>query len=186
MFMGMRRAQRRCSGKTGGKFFKVAAARGDLIYCIYLLPVPGSAARPGAGAKPCCWENVRFGDLPHAVPRGNRGAHSPPERLNPLVLAYVGDAVFELFVRTVLAGEHDAKAHALHVMSSRRVRAGAQAAAARGLFDELSEEERAVFLRGRNAKTHSAPRHAESGEYSYATALECLFGYLYLPTARSA
>ena len=108
------------------------------------------------------------------------GRAAPPERLNPLVLAYVGDAVFELFVRTVLADEHDAKAHALHVMSSRRVRAGAQAAAARGLFDELSEEERAVFLRGRNAKTHSAPRHAESGEYSYATALECLFGYLYL------
>ena len=107
-------------------------------------------------------------------------AANDPAQLNPLVLAYAGDAVFELFVRTVLIDGHDAKAHALHVMSSRRVRASAQAKAARALFEELSEKERAVFLRGRNAKPHSLPKNADVEDYSYATALEAVLGYVYL------
>ncbi|MGI6150968.1 MAG: Mini-ribonuclease 3 [Christensenellales bacterium] len=102
------------------------------------------------------------------------------DRLNPLVLAYVGDAVFELYVRTMLIDAHDAKAHALHRMSADRVRASAQAKAAKGIFAELTEQESAVFTRARNAKPHTMPKNAQPEEYSHATALEAVIGYAYL------
>lgn len=100
--------------------------------------------------------------------------------LNPLVLAYIGDAVFELYVRTMLIDAHDAKAQALHRMSANRVRASAQARAAKGLFAELTERERAVFTRARNAKPNTMPKNAEPEDYSHATAFEAVIGCAYL------
>lgn len=101
-------------------------------------------------------------------------------QLNPLALAYVGDTVYDLAVRTYLVQGHDAKAHALHVASSARVRASAQAAAAKVVLGRLDDVELSVFRRARNAKPGSIPKNAKPEDYAAATGLEALFGYLFL------
>jgi ribonuclease-3 family protein len=88
--------------------------------------------------------------------------------------------VYDLAVRTLLIDTHDAKAHALHMMSARRVRAQAQADVALWLYPQLTEREQAIFRRGRNAKLHTVPKHASLDDYRAATALEAVLGYLYL------
>ena len=103
-----------------------------------------------------------------------------PQMLHPLVLAYVGDTIFDLAVRTLLIDTHDAKAHTLHEMSARRVRASAQAQAGAALYELLNEQEQAVYRRGRNARPGTVPRHASVEEYCSASALEAVLGYLYL------
>lgn len=108
------------------------------------------------------------------------GPGGDPALLHPLVLAYVGDTVFDLAVRTLLIDTHDAKAHALHLMSARRVCAKAQAVAAQGLYEELTETEQAVFRRGRNTKPATIPKHATLEDYCAASGLEAVVGYLYL------
>jgi len=95
-------------------------------------------------------------------------------------LAHVGDAVFELMVRTWLCMEGASTAKNLHGGSVALVSAKAQAAAAERILPLLNEEERAVFMRGRNAHLSSAPRASTFGEYHAATAIEALFGHLYL------
>jgi ribonuclease-3 family protein len=100
--------------------------------------------------------------------------------LNPQVLAYVGDTIFDLAVRTYLINTHDAKAHALHVMSARRVRAAAQAAAAQSLEEFWQAEELAVFKRGRNTRPGSVPKNANLEDYCAATGFEAVLGYLFL------
>ncbi len=95
--------------------------------------------------------------------------------LSPLTLAFVGDAVYSLMVRERLASEANRPNGALHNMAVHQVRAEAQAQAMQRLLPSLSEEEEAVYKRGRNAHT------ARSGtDYHKATGLETLFGYLYL------
>ncbi len=108
--------------------------------------------------------------------------HIPCEAgmLNSMVLAYVGDAVFELYVRTMLVDAHDSKAGELHRMSASRVRASAQARAAKGVLPELTEGELAVYKRARNAKSNTMPKNAEPEDYSYATAFEAVIGFSYL------
>ena len=101
-------------------------------------------------------------------------------QLNMLALAHVGDAVYELLVRAELCSEKRAAVMQLHRLTVERVRAEAQAAAAEKLLPSLSEEELAVFKRGRNAKVHSVPHHADAAQYHAATGLEALFGWLYL------
>ena len=108
------------------------------------------------------------------------GEVKEPARLNPLVLAYVGDTVFDLYVRTQLVASHDAKVSALHFMSARRVCAAAQSKGAKAIFPELNQQEQAVFMRARNAKPHTIPKNADPEDYAYATALEAVLGYLYL------
>ena len=103
-----------------------------------------------------------------------------PDHLSPLTLAFVGDTVFDLAVRTLLIETHDATVQQLHRMSSARVRAAAQAAAALALWPGLSEREQAIFMRGRNAKPGTIPKHARPEDYALATALECLLGWLFL------
>ena len=107
---------------------------------------------------------------------------SPKEaqNLNPLVLAYVGDAVQSLFVRQKLAFEHDSKAGELHKMASGEVNAAKQAQLAERLFDLLTDEEKSVFLRGRNGKSHHKAKNQSGADYRKATGLEAVFGYLYL------
>ena len=95
--------------------------------------------------------------------------------LSPLALAFVGDGVYSLMVRERLLCEANRPVNDLHRQSVRDVRAEAQAAAMARIMDHLTEEEEAVFKRGRNAHT------ARSGaDYHRATGLEALFGYLYL------
>lgn len=103
-----------------------------------------------------------------------------PEDLPALVLAYVGDAVFELAVRSHLAGSGLVKVRRLHDAAVKYVSAGAQARILRALEGELSEEEAAVARRGRNARSVHTPRGADVLEYRHSTALESLVGYLYL------
>ena len=101
-------------------------------------------------------------------------------KISTLGLAHVGDAVFELMVRTWLCNEGLSTAKQLHGSSVEYVSAKAQAAAAERIKPDLNEEERAVFKRGRNAYANTVPRSSTHEEYHAATALEALFGHLYL------
>lgn len=99
--------------------------------------------------------------------------------LSSLALAHVGDAVFELLVRTRLC-EQELTADHLHRRTVELVCASAQAAAARAVADVLREDEREIFRRARNTKAHRVPHGATAADYQLATALEALFGSLYL------
>lgn len=100
--------------------------------------------------------------------------------LSPLTLAFLGDTVFDLLVRSELICEANRPVKDLHSTASKRVCAKAQADGIRSVMDMLSEDELAVFKRGRNAHTGAIPKHASSADYHYATGLESLFGWLYL------
>ena len=104
--------------------------------------------------------------------------------LPTLSLAYIGDGVFELLARQHVLGQGTARASSLHRRVVAFTRAEAQAVAAQALWPTLGDAERAVFLRGRNAKPHSIPRHATAREYALATGLEALFGWLWLAGER--
>lgn len=95
-------------------------------------------------------------------------------------LAHCGDAVYELLVRSWLCAHGRATGKSLHRAAVELVRAGAQAARADRVLPLLTEEEQAVFKRGRNAHVHTVPASASRADYLKATALECLLGWLYL------
>lgn len=100
--------------------------------------------------------------------------------MSMLALAHVGDAVFDLLIRTNECSKGAATAKKLHLNTVSRVSATAQAEAVDKILPLLTEREQDVFRRGRNAKVHKVPKGASVIEYHKATALECLFGYLYL------
>ena len=102
-----------------------------------------------------------------------------PNLLSPSVLAFVGDAVYSLYVRTALADVNRPSGE-LHKLAVKLVNASAQAAAFALISDKLTEKEDSVFKRGRNFHTARAPKSATNKEYHTATGLESLFGYLYL------
>ena len=97
-----------------------------------------------------------------------------------LGLAHIGDGVYELLTRTMLCSRGNTKVTELHRRTVAIVNAPAQARAAERLLPVLTEEETAVFKRGRNTKVNSVPHKADIGEYHAATGLEALFGWLYL------
>ena len=99
--------------------------------------------------------------------------------LSPSVLAFVGDAVYGLYVRLHLA-EVNRPSGELHKLSVKLVNASAQAEAYSLIETELTEKEISVFKRGRNFHTSSTPKHASNKDYHTATGLECLFGFLHL------
>jgi ribonuclease-3 family protein len=103
-----------------------------------------------------------------------------PGELPPLTLAYIGDAVQELYVRHHLIAMGEVKPQKLQQIAVRYVSAAAQAHAIQAIMDKLTEEEVAVYKRGRNAKTTSISRRANVGLYRQGTGLETLIGYLYL------
>ncbi|MCH3972255.1 MAG: ribonuclease III [Oscillospiraceae bacterium] len=103
-----------------------------------------------------------------------------PKTLSPLTLAFVGDGVFELFVREKLVCEANRPVNTLHRCAVRQVCCTAQSADCAVLQPLLTEEETAVLHRGRNAHTNHVPKNASVAEYHAATGLEALFGYLYL------
>ena len=99
---------------------------------------------------------------------------------SPVVLAYIGAAVYELVIRTILVDQGNRQANTLHKKVSTYVKASAQAAMAEAFLPELTEEELSYFKRGRNAKTVSMAKHATMHDYRHATGFEALMGYLYL------
>ena len=105
----------------------------------------------------------------------------PPSQYSPLSLAYIGDGVYELYVRSRVLYEHpDMPAHKLHMQTVRYVKAHAQANSIHSMLDMLTEEETAVFKRGRNAKSPTTAKNASLIDYRHATGFEALIGYIYL------
>lgn len=102
------------------------------------------------------------------------------QQVNSLVLAYVGDAVQSLHVRQKLVLQHDLKAGDLHKLASAVVNAHNQALLADKLFDTFTDEEKSVFLRGRNGKSHHKAKNQSGSDYRKATGFEAVIGYLYL------
>jgi len=103
-----------------------------------------------------------------------------PEELSPLVLAYIGDAVYELLVRQCLVGMGPDKMHRIHKEAVRYVRAETQAKILHVLEERLDPKERDIVRRGRNAKSGHTPKSASVIDYRYSTGFESLVGYLYL------
>lgn len=103
-----------------------------------------------------------------------------PLSLPALTLAYLGDTVYDLYVRTTLAETLQLKMRALHLEAAKHVCAAGQAAAYRRIADALTEEEHTAFRRGRNAHSGTVPKHADVRDYRVATGLEALLGHLYL------
>lgn len=101
-------------------------------------------------------------------------------QLSPLTWAYVGDCVFELYVRTKLVNETKLKPHELHIKAINFVKAKAQAEMLYRIQNQLTEEEQEIVRRGRNAENHHLPKNANVQEYMYSTAFEALIGYLFL------
>ena len=102
------------------------------------------------------------------------------QMLSPLVWAYVGDSVYEMFIRTNLVNNSNAKPHKLHIESIKYVKAKAQAETLEKIFENLTEKEREIVRRGRNTENHHVAKNANVADYAYATAFEALIGYLYL------
>ena len=100
--------------------------------------------------------------------------------LSPLVWAYVGDSVYEMFIRTNLVNNSNAKPHKLHIESIKYVKAKAQAETLERIFDKLTAKEREIVRRGRNTENHHIAKNANIADYAYSTAFEALIGYLYL------
>jgi ribonuclease-3 family protein len=107
-------------------------------------------------------------------------AQSRASQLSPVALAFMGDAVFEMLVRSYLINELKTPCSKLHLACVGFVKASSQAKAAKNIQPLLSEEERMILRRGRNANTTHVPKNAIPSDYRYATGLEALFGYLYL------
>ena len=101
-------------------------------------------------------------------------------QMSPLTWAYVGDAVYELFIRTYLVDTTNLKPNKLHVESIQHVKAKAQSNILKQIESNLTEEEKEIVRRGRNTQTQKKKKNASMQDYMYATAFEALIGYLYL------
>lgn len=99
---------------------------------------------------------------------------------SPLTFAFIGDAIYELVIRTMIVDEANRSANDLHKESSNYVKASTQAKLSEILMDEFDEEELAVFKRGRNAKINTKAKNASLSDYKKATGFEAVMGYLYL------
>lgn len=102
------------------------------------------------------------------------------EEYSPLALAYIGDSIFDVYVRTMLLCKANYNVNKLHNMAKSYVSATAQSQMYKKIENSLTEEEYAVLKRGRNAKSFTSAKNSSITEYRHATGLEALFGYLYL------
>lgn len=107
-------------------------------------------------------------------------AECKPQNLSPLALAFVGDGVYDLFVRESLVCEANRPVKELNKLKVEQVRCQAQAKLMQAIEPILTEEEAAVYRRGRNAHTGHTPKNATNADYHAATGLEALLGHLYL------
>lgn len=111
--------------------------------------------------------------LPEGRPRD-------PTTAPALSLAYIGDTVYDLYVRTLLVERADARVHELHLASAKLVCAAGQAAAFHAIEPILEEDELSVYRRGRNSHMGTVAKNAKISDYRTATGLEALIGFLYL------
>ena len=111
---------------------------------------------------------------------GEKMEEAKAKNLNSVVLAFVGDAVYSLYVREKLTFLSDAKAGELNKLATSEVNATSQAEFVQSIIDILTEEEIAVFKRARNAKKATKAKHASVADYNNATGFEAVLGYLYL------
>ena len=101
-------------------------------------------------------------------------------QMSPLVWSYIGDSVYEQYIRNYLVTHTKLKPHKLHIEATKYVKASAQANILKKLENDLNEEEREIVRRTRNTKNHHLPKNANVQDYMYATAFEGLIGYLHL------
>jgi ribonuclease-3 family protein len=99
---------------------------------------------------------------------------------SPLTLAYIGDAIFDVIIRSILVNKGNTAVNNLHKRASGVVKAATQAEFVRVLMDEFTEEEADIFRRGRNSKPHTKAKNASTMDYLVATGFEAVMGYLYL------
>lgn len=104
----------------------------------------------------------------------------PPGQMSPLTLAFIGDCIFDLVVRTVVVENGNAPVNKLHNRAAHYVKAPSQMIMLNLIKEEFTEEEMAVYKRGRNAKSYTSAKNASITEYRVATGFEALIGYLYL------
>lgn len=100
--------------------------------------------------------------------------------LSPLTWAYVGDCIYELYIRTDLVNKTKLKPHKLHIETIKYVKAKAQADILKKIENNLTEKELDIVRRSRNAENHHLPKNADPADYMYSTAFEGLIGYLFL------
>ena len=102
--------------------------------------------------------------------------------MSPLTWAYVGDSVYELYIRVYLANTTNLNPHKMHVESIKYVKAGAQSKAVKKLIetDFLTDDDKEIVRRGRNTQNHHLPKNASLEDYAYSTGFEALIGYLFL------
>ena len=100
--------------------------------------------------------------------------------MSPLTWAYIGDSVYELYVREFLVNTTKLKPHKLHLEAIKYVKAKAQAEILEKIEEKLTENEKEIVKRGRNAENHHLPKNATVQDYMYSTGFEALIGYLYL------
>ena len=108
------------------------------------------------------------------------GEQGNPDTMSPLALAFVGDAVYSLYIREMLASDKNRPVGQLHKLSVEWVNAAAQAKGMKAILPLLTEAEQDVFRRGRNAHPGHTPKNQSACDYHYATGFEALCGYLYL------
>ena len=111
----------------------------------------------------------------------NKFTKEEVRQLNPLVLAFIGDGVYEVFIRSYkIDRNRNMPVHKLHIKTISYVRAHEQSNFMNQLIELLNEEELSIYKRGRNAKSGTIPKNADVREYRNATGFEALIGYLYL------
>ena len=100
--------------------------------------------------------------------------------MSPLTWAYLGDAIYEVYIRNYLIETTNLKPNKLHIEATKYVKASAQAKTLERIYDKLTDEEKDIVRRGRNTENHHLPKNANRDDYMYSTAFEALIGYLYL------
>lgn len=108
------------------------------------------------------------------------GKACDPKSMHALNLAFIGDSVFDMFVRESLVCKEEVSVSELHKAAVEMVRCQAQAHDAKVLFPVLTQDEQQIYMRGRNAHSRHIPKNASPADYHAATAIEAVFGYLYL------
>ena len=124
-------------------------------------------------------KSIEFG-FEHYIQKIPGMSEIDAKECSPLVLAYIGDCVFDLIIKTMAAGRGNRPVHKLHEETSRYVQASAQSFMMRSMQEHLTEEEHAVYRRGRNSRTVSPAKNQSITDYRRATGFEALIGYLYL------
>ena len=115
------------------------------------------------------WINEQFGCEPAAL-----------NTYSPLTFAYIGDAVFEMVIRTLIVERGQRAANTLHKHTTKIVCAGTQATIVEAIMEDMTEEEQSIYRRGKNTKIHSSAKNASLSDYRKATGFEAVCGYLYL------